>query len=615
MTTEDGRRIVRCYSQDGEDRVDFDVSKLAMPEPLREAMIAALVARTAPDAGLTSHHSFNKSYRSLVEFDRYLTGLETAPQSAAEVGPGLFDGFYGHRKAEGIKTARHELVEVRLLLLRTAGISDALAGRLAGVMPSRPDSEPSHSYSRAELKRIAQAARAALRSAETRIRSNRELLAQFRAGDLDVSSDVHLRRRLQILDHLDRVGDVPRRMRKSAGMVQYAPETWVMSKGKIPDVFGWLYLKPEEIAAAAVLFGVMTGQNPEPILKMTAAHHRADGGVGPGTAIVGLRKPRRQSRAYMDLALSEVPDWISIPAQPDQLATRDILHTPFGLYVLVHDLTARARHFAGGNRLLVAYMSSGGGGRSGNGRGWRPIATNGAPISKLGRTWNLPSDETDDEGRPLPMQPLRLETLRITYIELHQKPVAHTERTAATRYLVRNRGNINEYRTVVAETLTAEVAKARARSKITTMTAKQVAQAWENLEEAAAELGLEPTVLKRMLAGELDTVLGACTDNTGGDYNPGEPCRASFLLCLDCECARALPRHLPLQVVVHDRLAERREQMDPLQWAGRFAGPHAQLADLLDQADEAAVEDARKAAGPAEHKLASRLLNRELDIR
>ncbi|MGW8992587.1 hypothetical protein ACWGRF_22010 [Streptomyces zhihengii] len=614
MTAEDGRRIVRCYSQDGQERADYDVSNLAMPGLLREAMIGALVARTTPGEGLTSRHSFSKSYRALVEFDRYLTALETAPQKADEIAPEQFDGFYDRRKAGGIKTAGHELVEVRQLLLRTAGISDALAGRLAGAMPSRPDSEPLHSYSRDELKRIAKAARTALRVAEARIRGNRDLLAQFRAGDLDVSEDIHLRRRLQILDHLDRVGDVPRRMRNAAGKVQFAPETWVMSKGTIPDVVGSLHLKPEEIAAAAVLFGVMTGQNPEPILKMTAAHHRADGGVGPGTAIVGLRKPRRQGRAYMDVALSEVPDWISIPEKPDELATRDILHTPFGLYILIHDLTAQARRFAGGNRLLVAYMSSGGG-RSGKGRGWRPIRTDGALISKLGRAWNLPSDETDDEGTPLPMQPLRLETLRITYIELHQKPVAHTERTAATRYLVRNRGNISEYRKVVAEALTSEVAKARARSKIIAMTAEQMADAQANLKVTAAEMGLEPTVLKRMLAGELDTVLGACTDNTGGPYNPGEPCRASFLLCLDCECARALPRHLPLQVLVHDRLAERREQMDPLQWASRFAGPHAQLADLLDQADETAVEDARKAAGPAERKLADRLLNRELDIR
>lgn len=398
-------------------------------------------------------------------------------------------------------------------------------------------------------------------------------------------------------------------------VVRDAPEPWVMLRGRVRDIVGWLHLTHEEVTAAAVLFGVMTGQNPETILTMTTAHHRADGGTGLGTAIVGLRKPHRQSRAYMDVALTEVPDWISIPDQPTPLSTRDTLHTPFGLYVLPHDLTAGARHFTGGNRLLVAYMVSGGG-RSGKGRGWRPLPTNNTPISTLGRTWNLLSDETDENGQPLPIQPPTLETLRMTYIELHQKPVAHTERTAATRYLVRNRGNINEYRKVIAETLNSEVAKARARSTIAVMTVEQVAHARDNAEQVAAELELDPVVLKRMLAGELDTVLAACTSNDNGPYTPpGEACRASFLLCLDCECARALPRHLPLQVLVHDRLAQRRDQMDTLHWATRFAGPHAQLVDLLDQHDTAAVQDARASAGPAEHALADRLLNRELDIR
>ncbi|MFD3879849.1 hypothetical protein [Streptomyces microflavus] len=614
MTAEDGRRIVRCFSQDGEERVDFDVSALDLPEALHASLVAALIARTTPGKGLTSIESMKKAYRILVKFTRYLTGLEVVPQSAFELCPEHFDGFYKHRRDQRIKTASHELADLRLLLLKVKGLTDAMAGQLAAVLPSRPQGRPAHSYSRTELKRIAQAARAMLRTAEKRIRSHRELLGQFRAGELDVSRNTDLRRRLQILDHLDRVGDVPRRTRNIARKYQNAPENWVAERGKVKEIVGWLYLTPEEVAAAAVLFGVMTGQNPVPIVKMTAAHHRADGGVGRGTAIVGLRKPRRQGRAYMDLALSEVPDWISIPEQPDQMSTRDILHTPFGLYVLVHELTVRARQFAGSNRLLVTYMASGGGPGAAKGRGWRPMATDGALISKLGRDWNLSSDEVDKEGNPLPLLPLRLERLRMTYIELHQKPVAHTRQTA-TRYLVRNRGNINEYRTVVAQALTAEVAKARAQSKITMMTAEQVAHAQENVEAVATEMGLEATVLKRMIAGELDTVLGACTDNNNGSYNPGEPCRTSFLLCLGCECARALPRHLPVQVVVHDRLAERRDQMGPLQWAERFAGPHAQLADLLDQADDAAVEDARKAAGPDEHKLADRLLTRELDIR
>lgn len=106
--------------------------------------------------------------------------------------------------------------------------------------------------------------------------------------------------------------------------------------------------------------------------------------------------------------------------------TRDLLHTPFGVYVLIHELTARARHFAGGNRLLVTYMATCGGSGATKGGGWRPLRTDGALISKLGRDWNLPSDEPDKEDNPLPMRPLRLETLRTTDIELHQKPVAHT---------------------------------------------------------------------------------------------------------------------------------------------------------------------------------------------
>ncbi|WP_216918054.1 hypothetical protein [Nocardia noduli] len=612
--SEDGRQIVRCYSQDGQDRRDLDVSVLTMPEGLRAAMIAALVARTAPGAGLNSTHSFESVYRVLVSFDRYLAGLAVVPQSLAEVGSEHFDGFLDDREALGVKSIRWQLAELRRLLLRASGISATLAARLARPLPPQPPSKPVHSYTRTDLKRIAEAARATLRSAERRIRTHRELLDRFRAGDLDVSTDLDLRRRLQILDHLDRVGDVPRRDRNCGKGVYNAPEVWVMLRGRIKDIVGWLYLMPEEIAAAAVLFGVMTGQNPDVIRTMSAAHHRADGGTGAGTAIVGLCKPRRGHRAYMDLALSEVPDWISIPDRPTEVSTRDTLHTPFGLYVLVHDLTARARQFAGGDRLLVAYMSAGGG-RSLKGRGWRAMPLNGTLVSALGRTWNLPSDEVDADGRELPMRPLRLETLRMTYIELHQKPVAHTERTAATRYLVRNRGNINEYRKVVADTLTSEVAKARARSTITTMTAEQVTHARDNLEQAAEEMQLEPVVLERMLAGELDTALAACTDNDNGPYTPQGPCQASFLLCLGCECARALPRHLRLQVIVHDRLTERREQMNTLYWAQRFAGPHAQLADLLEQHDRAAVEDARTGAGPTERALADRLLNRELDIR
>ncbi|MFI7298588.1 hypothetical protein [Streptomyces sp. NPDC050121] len=201
-------------------------------------------------------------------------------------------------------------------------------------------------------------------------------------------------------------------------------------------------------------------------------------------------------------------------------------------------------------------------------------------------------------------------------VELHQKPVAHTEQTLATDYLARNRGNLAAYRKVVAAALEEEVAKARTRGVMARLTRADLERACTDAAAVADEYGIDATTLKRMIAGGLDTVMNACADHRGGPHAPsGEPCRASFMLCLGCPCARALPRHLPLQVLVHDRLAERRAEMTPLQWTQRFALPHAQLADLISQHDEADLADARANITDADRAVVTRFLNRELDLR
>ncbi|MEU5108171.1 hypothetical protein AB0H07_38940 [Streptomyces sp. NPDC021354] len=606
----DGQVVVRCFSQDGEEYQDYHFAQLHMAEELRDALVTAFVRRTAPGSQRTSLGSMDKVHRAIVLFDRYLATLSWPPTSPAHLAPEHVDGYTDSRRH--IASLPTELSELKNVLVRVEGITDAFAGRLAKGLPKRPEWTAKTSYSRAELNRIAAAARGDLRAAAKRIRDNREVLRRFREGELEAGGDRRLAQRLQLLDSVDRFADVPRRTRtygKTAGQVD--KQAWIRKFGTTHEVVTWLHLTVAELAAGAVLLGVMTGENPDVIVKTPAAHHRADGYSGQaGTAIVDLRKLRRGRRAYMNLALSEVPDWISIPESPEELSTRDELHTPFGLYVLLHELTARSRAMAGGNRLLVGYSAAGG---QGTGRGVRPLSGNALPVARLGQAHGLTRDEPDEEGNPVPL-PLRLDLLRLTFVELHQKPVAHTEKTAAT-YMFRNRGNITEYRKVVADALTAEVAKARARGAVAVMSGEDVERARTEPETVAAEQGLDPATLKRMIAGELDTVLSACTDNTGGPHNPGEPCRASFMQCLDCECARALPRHLPVQVLVHDRLEERREQMDPLQWAARFAGPHAQLADLLGEHDETAVADARRDATAADRRLVDRFLNRELDLR
>ncbi len=47
----DGRLVVRCFSQDGEEHRDFDLSVLKMAPALKDALADAFVKRTAP--GLT----------------------------------------------------------------------------------------------------------------------------------------------------------------------------------------------------------------------------------------------------------------------------------------------------------------------------------------------------------------------------------------------------------------------------------------------------------------------------------------------------------------------------------------------------------------------------------
>jgi hypothetical protein len=193
--------------------------------------------------------------------------------------------------------------------------------------------------------------------------------------------------------------------------------------------------------------------------------------------------------------------------------------------------------------------------------------------------------------------------------------VAHTERTLANDYLARQRRNITEYQQLVADTLEKEAAKARTHPALRTLSAAEVEQARTDAEAVAARHGMDPATLRRILAGELDTVMAACSDNTNSPHaSVGTPCRASFMLCLSCPCARALPHHLPLQVAVHDALQARRTETTPLRWAQRFALPHTQLSDLLDRAGPAAVADAREGIAADQREVVERFLRRELDL-
>ncbi len=138
---------------------------------------------------------------------------------------------------------------------------------------------------------------------------------------------------------------------------------------------------------------------------------------------------------------------------------------------------------------LFAWWAPRGG--KGAGRGYRTRLESSHVL-----TWSKQHRNLDVAGG------VTLARLRLTFNELQQRPVAHTETTLANEYLVRNRGNLAEYQTVVATTLAEQVKKADTRARMQILSAADVAEARTNPTAVAARYGMDTQTLERLLAGE-----------------------------------------------------------------------------------------------------------------
>ncbi len=594
LVTAGGKLTVRVFPENGDPPVDFDFAGLPVAESLRVSLAEAFARVTGPAGTRRASISAVGLMYDVRLFARVLAEAAHPPESVGELAAAHGDAF---RLLVGGEGARR-LSSLRVICRALPDIPDGFAARLR--MPARQLRSVARqdAYSRHEFERVAAAAREDLRAAADRIRGSRELLQRWRDGSLDPERESAAWRRGQVLDHVDRCGDVPR-----------GPNgrSIALDAGGSLELVSALHLTMREVGAFTVLFACMTGQNAGTLQRLPAGHHRADGRAPASiVALVDLVKPRRgRHRAHLTVPLTDLPAWLGAPDQPPaEVSPHSQLHTPFGLYLLALELTASSRAVLGSERLLV-YWSAWGGVRGGGLR-----LAHDELVPYWGRVHPVPGDG-------LVAAPLVLDSrgLRRTFVELHQKPVAHTEQTLASRYLLNNRRSLGDYQRVVATVLEEQIRRARAGTLALTLTADDLAHARTDPEAVAARLGVDRPTLDRLLAGRLDTVLAACVDHTNSPHAPaGQPCTASFLLCLSCRCARVEPRHLPALVAARDALDERRAALEPLAWAKRFAAPHAQLTDLLDQFPQATVAAAHRAVTENERHLVARLLNRELDL-
>jgi hypothetical protein len=599
-----GRCTVRVTTEDGRLSKDFDFTQMPISRDLQIAFAAAFDRRTGPCGTCKTLSSAAGCYYGLRRFADYLSGLPSPPRSPAQLRPAHLEGY--RITYAGQRTLAQRVNGVKRTLRAVEGVDDVFAAALRGGGITRDRAPTVHSYTPGEFRQIMTTARREARVTAARIREHRQFLAQWRSGDIERDSD---RWELgRVLDGVEVTGDVPR-VRRSSG--RHDMPLALSRRWPVRDLIAMVHLTWREAMPFVVLLVGLTGQNGGTIVDAPAAVHRPDGDAG-GTpnGIVELVKPRRGHRSHMPVVLAGLPDWLSVEENTAEAVTgHDELHTPLGVFLLLRELTQPVRRITGSDRLVAVR------GRLGLHTG-RPVAPGllGTAVAAWSERAGLAL--TCAAGSVMPRDgQVSLPRLRLTVLEHRQQAIAHTDQILANEYLGRDRGNIGAYQQLVARVLAEQVTRAKASALMPVLTAADLELARERPEEVAARCGIDAAVLKRMLAGDLDTVLGACIDHHGGPHSPaGQPCRASFMRCLDCPCARATPQHLTVQALVLDGLDAHRAQMPPARWAQRFAFPRAQLAELVSRHPVAAIAQARSVASDTDRRLAQRFLARELDL-
>jgi hypothetical protein len=606
LLTDYGQCTVLFVPEAGGEEMRFDFSQLPLPAPFCLALARAFAQHTGPAGRIKASRAARKTWQIIRRFCLFLAAQEQPPRTPAELRPRHLSEFLisGEKRA----TAAMDLGVVRSFLPTVEGLPPDVLAKCAEWVPHRRDTIFARSsYTAAEEKAILDAARNVVRLAARRIRSSQRLINQWRGGgatgvDGDADEDY-----CRLLDIIDRTGDVPREETPDGPR----PAPWVRRYGMVDELCRKVFLSWTEASALLLLLVRLTGENGSTIARMPAAHHRPDSKVGPvPTAQVDLDKPRRGSRRYMTTTFADLPAWTYPAGEATNVSARDELHTPFGAYMLAIELTEPARRITGRPELLQYWRPK----SRVQGRGF--AVANEQRVSEWGRTLGLTPDGPVRAGGQEGGGRLEVGVgrMRATFLARERRPTAHTEQTLLDSYLRRDPTTRSEYQTVVADVLAAEVAKARRVGSMPRLTQDDLAQATSDPRAVAVRLGVTIETLATLVAREADTVLAGCSDNTHSSFTQhGQPCQASFLKCLECPCARALPHHLPVQVVAHDALAAARETMPALRWAQRFALPYTRLADLLEQVGEAAVARARGTATEDDRNLVRRLLSRELD--
>lgn len=475
---------------------------------------------------------------------------------------------------------------------RSTDFGPEVAELLHARASKRPPDGKISGLSPTEFARVIDAARIDVRDARDRVLSNIVALERWHDGqEIDEAEE----RRLTALDTIIAEGDVPRwpsgapdrRALKAAGFANSA------------EAIDSIFLTAHDAVAFGVLLAALTGHNITTLESMTAPlHHSGHAHDAVDDAIISdALKPRRgKSRAAMAVAAHN-----SGGVDADAASHGSDLRNAHNVFALLERLTEPARVVSGDNHLFswVSPQQT----QSGPRRFVRSTIYQGTKVRP--QSWALQHDLRADDGAPLQ---LSFRRIRLTYVSIRDKPVAHSRKTLRQTYQARNTRELERYQRLVAGVLDEQVRLARSTHQTAFLNEHDFARLRRDTSVAARELGVPVRIADRLFTGELDTVFSACADNAHGPHNDG-PCRASFLLCAGCPCAVVLPSHWPLIAATHRQLVEQQGQLTELDWARRFGSAHARLTQLVEQMPDGAYERALAQVTADQASLVARLVS------
>ncbi|WP_019159034.1 hypothetical protein [Brevibacterium senegalense] len=564
--------VVSVIGTDGQEAGPFDFSQAPAHGRVRQQLIDAFIAAAGPEGRWRSAASMGTAHRTAVAFLRSLDRLGIGIDTLSHFGPEQWWIWRSDREERNRWPGQVNIMRVLLKEIPEVG---PLTRRALSQRTHKPRKRLYDSYSVTEFEAIRRRAGELVRACEARISANVAALEHHRDvrhddGPLVPYEETALSRGA-LLER--RVQDGRLRFGRGAGEAAEQSAV-VLGTGGLHPTYALFPSRMELLSLMAALV-CDRGYNLSTLESMVVPDLASEPGRDE-VLVSHLDKPRRGHRRYFTNSFSG--------------PHARTLRTALTITAPARECLAHQGHPT--DRLLIAGTSCGV-----TDHPTTLFVTGGFTNGGAARRWDKVADLRDDDGQLLHVHFGRL---RLSEQVINRKSSQNSAAVSEDIYRRPDALTARLHQDVILDGQAEAAGHARDTVR---------------LRYAPVQyLGLPVGTADAVLSGSLDTAATACLDFNHSPYSAdGDPCTASFLMCLACPNAVATPAHLPLLVLLDEAL-NNLASVDPARFEVRYRKHGDRLGHLLESSTTPAERaGARDQATEADREVIERLLRRDLD--